>query len=129
MMLNKMKLFKYATLAILLFAFVVSSIYVYKQEQRRGISFVTTNHIKVPSLDGYADTTSLSYDIIMFFEQLTPPTNELVTVYIPQEDLDLLLAGKQQGFSKYMTVQLLKGNEKINLGEFKQVKDLVRNNI
>lgn len=84
--------------------------------------------ISIPSPSGFSEISSISPETVQLFEDMCPPTNRLLAVFLSQGDVGRLIQGKATAFDSYMMVHSSKKLETFSLAkyQFKEVRTAMR---
>jgi len=84
--------------------------------------------ISIPSPSGFSEISSISPETVQLFEDMCPPTNRLLAVFLTQDDVGRLIQGKATALDSYMMVHSSKKLETFSLAkyQFKEVRTATR---
>ncbi len=64
--------------------------------------------INIPSPTGFSEISSISPETVGMLQDMCPPSNRLLAVFLSQEDVGKIMRGDSAQFEQYMTVQSVK---------------------
>ncbi|MBN2182244.1 MAG: hypothetical protein JW715_10045 [Sedimentisphaerales bacterium] len=84
--------------------------------------------ISIPSPSGFTEISSISPETVQLFENMCPPTNRLLAIFVTEDDAGLLILDKAGQFNSYMLVQSSKEMEAISFTkyQFKEIREMLR---
>ncbi|MDX1433487.1 MAG: hypothetical protein R3286_13670, partial [Gammaproteobacteria bacterium] len=83
---------------------------------------------EVPAPDGFEEVASLSRDVRRLAETITPPDNRLLAAFLPDEQVEQVLAGQAPTWRRYMLVQVERERESVSVSasDFAELKRRLR---
>ena len=89
---------------------------------------VGTRQIVLPGREGFAEISEIFPDVFVFFEDITPPGNNLRAVLVTEADAATLSESRRPGYGRYFLVQTNESleNTDVSAGDFAQIKEASR---
>jgi len=84
--------------------------------------------ISIPSPSGFSEISSVFPETVQLFEEMCPPNNRLLAVFLSQGDVGKLIQGETPVLGSYMMVQSLKELETFSIAkyQFKEARKAMR---
>jgi hypothetical protein len=84
--------------------------------------------LMIPSPPGFMDVNEVSRDAFLMFQDMLPPANRLIAVFLPETDIGRLSQGAEAELDRYMTVHSVIEHEDVTLTkhEFSQLRAKLR---
>jgi hypothetical protein len=107
-MIKKVNLFNIYLLLALFFFVATSKAFAVKV-------IIGSTEINVPAYSGFSEISSISPEIFKMVQDICPPTNNLVGVFLTEADVNRIVLGEEPIFSPQILVQYMKEFESLTI--------------